>query len=178
LSLIAAGHDCFHARRALDEDTKTIADTFLDHELVLSKANIHRVLGLNHARALLAWRTIDSGKPGTPKLRFFDTPRCRRLFEALRSIVTNPNNPEDALKIDANDDTGEGHDDFYDAFRYAVATRLGASLSRLETGTAPDIGSFDPTVLSAEHERLYRHRSKLLPTHTPGTRIPTLWEAT
>ncbi|MFN7341548.1 MAG: terminase large subunit domain-containing protein [Opitutia bacterium] len=167
IGVIAAGHDCFHARRAMDENTPTIAETFLDYRLILQKANVHRVLGLNHCRSMLAWRTVEKGEPGQPRLRFFDTPRCRRLFEALRTLVTNPANPEDVLKIDADDDTGQGHDDFYDAFRYAITSRPLPNLSAAVAGELPALSSFSPEILAAEHEAKYRHRSRPLGTH-PG----------
>lgn len=164
---IAAGHDTMHVRRALDENTPTIAETFLDYGLILEKANIHRVLGLNNTRQLLTWRTIDKGGPGTPRLRFFATPRVVKLFDSLRLVVTNPDNPEDALKVDANPDTGEGGDDAYDAFRYLCATRVAAA-TPLVSGTSLD-STFDPEVLRLEHERLTRQRGDLPALHHTTT---------
>lgn len=165
---VAAGHDVMHARRSMDENTPTIAETFINFDLVLEKANIHRVLGLNNCRSLLAWRTIDNGKPGVPRLRFFDTPRVRKLVDSLRTVVTNPDNPEDALKVNANPDTGEGGDDAYDAFRYLCATRIGAAAST--SGSESLESTFSAGVLRSEYERLYRRRNELTDGRlkTPG----------
>jgi hypothetical protein len=162
---IAAGHDVFHSRRAIEENTPTIAETFLNYDLILEKANIHRVLGLNNCRALLAWRTIDRGSAGIPRVRFFDTPRCRKLVSELKVIVTNPDNPEDALKVNAHPDTGEGGDDAYDCFRYLCATRIMGGASDL--ATAPLLSTSDPAILRAEYERLYRRRGSIGPAVVP-----------
>lgn len=160
---IAAGHDVTHVRRAMDENTPTIQETFLTHDLNLEKANIARVLGLNNCRELLAWRTVDQGKASTPRLRFFDTPRNRKLFEALRVVVADPDNPEDALKVDANPETGEGGDDAFDAFRYLCATRI--AHAAVDVGGDSLHSTFTPEVLRAEYERNYRGRNgtKALP---------------
>ena len=48
--------------------------------------------------------------------------RCRRLVETLPSMQHDPNRPEDALKLDADED-GFGGDDAADALRYLVATK-------------------------------------------------------
>lgn len=153
---IAAGHDVMHNRRAIEENTPTIAETFLGFDLILDKANIHRVLGLNNCRALIAWRTVDRGSAGVPRLRFFKTPRVLRLFSELKTIVTDPDNPEDALKVNANPDTGEGGDDAYDCFRYLCATRIMGGLS--DMGAIPLESTTSPEILRAEVERLYRRR--------------------
>jgi hypothetical protein len=41
------------------------------------------------------------------------------LIECLPSLMHNPNDPEDVLKVDT-DENGNGGDDWYDAARYAV----------------------------------------------------------
>jgi hypothetical protein len=54
--------------------------------------------------------------------RMFIDPRCAKLIAQIPALQHDPNRPEDVLKIDVDDDTGEGGDDAADAFRYLVQT--------------------------------------------------------
>ncbi len=161
-SQIAAGHDVYHDHKARGENTPTVADALMGEGLITTPANISRIQGLNEMRRLLAWRGIArdaSGNPtggnDIPRLRFFDTRPVRRLWDQLMTIVSDPDRPEDALKVDADPDTGEGGDDGYDALRYAIASRpaggIGAPLPEMDSTT-------DPVILAAEYERLHRRR--------------------
>ncbi len=77
------------------------------------------------------------------------------MFEQLEVMVCDPDDPEDALKLNANRDTGEGGDDGYDALRYAMASRPPPA------GPPPDEGVFDAWSPEAlEHEMREGRRSK------------------
>ena len=131
----------------------TIAEQFQSCGIYLTQANISRRAGLNNLRQYLAWRGPD-GKDGTPALRFMRTEGNLWLFNQLEVMVCDPDDPEDALKLNAND-TGEGGDDGYDALRYALASRPPPA------GPPPDEGPLDawsPDVL--EHEMREGRRSK------------------
>jgi Terminase-like family. len=116
--VIAGGHDAWHDRKAHGENGPTDAERLQGYGLPLIKATISRVSGLTNLR----WYTTLNGVKH-PRLRFFDTPSVRALVEQVRTITTNPDNPEDALKVDADPDTGLGGDDGYDALRYMMMLR-------------------------------------------------------
>ncbi|HWV58696.1 MAG TPA: terminase family protein [Longimicrobiales bacterium] len=116
-----AGHDCWAEVKARGETVPTIATQMAELGLPLRKASVSRVAGLNNLRHYTAWRGLGpNGSDTTPRFLIFDTPNNRRVFETLESMVTDPDNPEDALKIDA-DELGEGGDDAYDMVRYLLA---------------------------------------------------------
>jgi len=119
LAYIVAGHDAWSEVRARGENTRSIADQFMDEGIILIKANISRVMGLNNLREFLTW---DDDTGWDPMLRFMDTDGNRKCFEQLESMTTDPDDMEDVLKLDA-DDFGEGGDDMYDETRYATASR-------------------------------------------------------
>ena len=58
--------------------------------------------------------------------------RCKLLIRTMPTLVHNPKNPEDVLKVDADED-GQGGDDAYDSLRYGLvemsedAAKVGAS---------------------------------------------------
>lgn len=129
LSAVLAGPDVF----ARKQDGGTIAQDYATlkapdgspspHRLSLRPANTDRV---NGAAAILK-RLGDPGAddPGhriPPRLFVFDT--CTRLIESLPALEHDPHRPEDVLKVDCDED-GNGGDDFYDAFRYAVMGAAG-----------------------------------------------------
>jgi hypothetical protein len=135
-ALVYAGHDCWAVRRAHGENTPTVAETFLEYGITLIKASIDRVQGLNNLREYVKWQG-----PGDvvwqPKLLIFDTPGNRRTFEALESMMVDPDDLEDVVKRDADPETGEGGDDPYDMVRYGLAAR------RLTPRHAPAPLAFD-----------------------------------
>lgn len=116
--VVAGGHDLWHERKAHGEIGPTDAERLQAFGLPLVRATISRVSGLNNLR----WYTTLNGVT-TPRARFFDTPSVRKLVEHLRTVVTDPDRPEDALKVDADPDSGVGGDDGYDAFRYMMMLR-------------------------------------------------------
>ncbi|MGH7530536.1 MAG: hypothetical protein ACREMN_09165 [Gemmatimonadales bacterium] len=124
LGYIVAGHDCWAEVRARGEDTPSIAEQFAECGVHLSEANIDRRHGLNNLRHALAWRGRGpNGTDGLPRLTFMRTEGNLWLFDQLETMVCDPGDPEDVLKLNANPDTGEGGDDGYDCLRYGVASR-------------------------------------------------------
>jgi len=148
---VYAGHDCWHDHRARQENVPTLAEEFLREGFVFVQANISRIAGLNNLRRFLDWDNDDDA----PWLVFMDTEGNRRCFEQLESMPSDPDNPEDALKQDA-DEFGNGGDDMYDETRYAVASRAVPSGNRtLER----DTGAWSQEALEVEYEN--SRKSKL-----------------
>lgn len=163
--IIHAGHDVFAEQRARNDFTPTIAEEFLPHGLLMTKANVARVLGLNNLRRYLQWKnTGPDGGPGAPKLVFHDTPGNRHTFEVLESMLRDPKDPEDAMKRDYVDgnDTMQG-DDPYDCIRYLCASRPIEARSPEETFS----GCWDPKLLAQEAAR----KATVRPRVTGGRRL-------
>lgn len=124
LQSIPAGHDIFNEERAKSQQdgTPRISEALAAHGIACHKANIARVHGLNTLRRFL--QIPANGIP--PKLLIMDTPGNRLVYKQLETMVTNPNQPEDVLKVDADDHSapGESGDDGYDMLRYAMASRM------------------------------------------------------
>lgn len=126
LQYIAAGRDCWADVRARGENVPTVAEQFIQYGLPLVPANISRVSGLNNMRAYFT--TIgpigDDGFPMDlePRCQIFKTDGNFRTYDILESMVLDPLDMEDALKIDV-DEFGEGGDDPYDMVRYGMASR-------------------------------------------------------
>jgi len=164
LHYIVAGHDVTGKHIARGEDVPTIQEHFLEHNILLSLANIHRKQGLQQLRKMLDWETSGpfvGGKPteGDPRLRFFDTPNNRKCLEQMENMTVDPRDPEDVLKVNA-DDFGEGGDDMYDETRYACASRPPSPDS---PWAQSELDAWSPAVL--EHEmregrRVKRHTDK------------------
>ena len=154
---MAAGRDCWHVHRARGENTPTIAEWLIGAGIPLIKANTDPVHGLNNLRDYTAWRARGPrGEDTDPALFFMDTPGNRWLFEQCASMVTDPDDPEKALKVDADPETGEGGDDGYDALRYAVASRPPRPRS---IWAEEQIRAWDPTVLEHEAKESRRVRT-------------------
>jgi hypothetical protein len=117
-NIVAGGHDAWHDVKARGETGPTIAERMQGAGIPLVKATISRVSGLNNLRWYTTLNNVER-----PRLRFFDTPGVRALLDQVRTIVTDPDYPEDALKVDADADTGVGGDDGYDALRYMMMLR-------------------------------------------------------
>ena len=116
-----AGHDCWADVRARGEDVPTIAEQFARAHLPLQQASISRVAGLNNMRDYITLRDF-GGESRDPRFVIFSTPGGRHVFSSLESMVTDPNDMEDSLKINA-DEYGVGGDDDYDMVRYGLASR-------------------------------------------------------
>lgn len=174
LAYITAGHDAWAKMKARGEDTPTIAETFATMGLPLAQANIDRKMGLQTLRGALAIKGMGpNGTDGEPRLVFLDTPGNRKCFEQLEQRVTDPDDPEDVLKTDA-DDWGEGGDDLYDETRYAMASRPQAARSTWGSDEQPS--AWDPNMLQAEHERLTRGRGDRARQRHPLNDSDNAWE--
>ena len=143
-----AGHDCWNEQRARGENTPSIADQFLKEGIRLQKANISRVTGLNNFRQYLTYdKTDPTHRP--PRFKIMATAANLRVFETLEGMVTDPDRPEDALKVDA-DEYGQGGDDAYDMVRYGLAARP-------LVGKAPvdetEFSAFSPEALASDMEQ-------------------------
>lgn len=121
LRYTAAGHDCWNEIKARSDKTPSTFEECAKLGFLLIKANTSRVSGIQNMRRYLRWKEPD-GQEIDPRFLICDTPSNRRVFECLEGIVSDPDNPEDALKVDA-DDQGQGGDDPYDMVRYGLASR-------------------------------------------------------
>jgi phage terminase large subunit len=112
LSGFVAGADIF----AKQWNGRSVADEYAAEGIHLKPANMDRQNG---------WASIIRrlGDPlGGHAPRMFIDPRCAKLIAQIPALQHDPNRPEDVLKIDVDDDTGEGGDDAADACRYLVNT--------------------------------------------------------
>lgn len=124
LRYISAGHDLWSKRRAYGDSGETLWEYFSSEGIVCVQADTDRVNGYQNLIRYMAWKTVDDGKPGTPRLRFFDTPGNVLALAQLANMVTVEGGGEDVLKVDA-DERGDGGDDIYDETRYgAMSVRL------------------------------------------------------
>lgn len=111
--IITVGTDAFKLTAG---QSVTLADQYQQHGLKMSPADMSpgsRIAGWQHIAQLLG-----DPRNGTPP-RFFVSEHCGRFIEALPGLQRNPNNPEDALKVDT-DENGDGGDDFPDGARYGL----------------------------------------------------------
>jgi phage terminase large subunit len=153
LRYVCAGKDAFHVHKARGENTPTIAEQMSAEGVPLIPANDARVEGLNNLRGYLAWEHAGpNGEVDDPGLRFFDNEGNRKCLAQLEEIVPDPDDPEDALKVDA-DEFGAGGDDMYDETRYACASRPSRAPSMEHQRP---FGTFDPAILQLEAERTHR----------------------
>lgn len=108
-----AGADVFNktgqSEKSIDEQYAALGIKFTHAETSAGS----RVGGAHHLQKLL-------GQPERGVApRWFITRNCERLINCLPYLEVDPNNPEDVLKVDA-DERGEGGDDAYDAVRYGL----------------------------------------------------------
>ncbi len=113
IAIFVAGGDCF----TRESTGRTIADSWQDEGWKLTQAMLHRKSGA--AEWLRRIGNDTAGVPCTVQI----TTRCTRLIECIPMMLSNPNDPEDVLKIDCDED-GDGGDDPYDASRYGIVDRL------------------------------------------------------
>lgn len=126
LRYVTAGHDCWADHKARGERVPTIAEQMSNLGLPLIRANISRIAGVQNMRRYLRWKeraSLDGAEREIqPKFRLCDTPANRRVYDCLETRISDPDDPEDVLKTDA-DHRGEGGDDAYDMVRYGLASR-------------------------------------------------------
>ncbi len=115
-----AGHDVF-AKRG-DSQGLTLAQQFAQAKspetelpigIKLEHATLDRAAGWQEIARRLGNAELEIG----PTLQIFKT--CPKTITGITRLVTDPNDPEDVLKVDA-DANGEGGDDEGDMLRYAV----------------------------------------------------------
>lgn len=127
LQTIVAGWDCWSKKAIIKQGTPpTIAEEFLNHGLVLGRAQIDRVQGATQVRNYLAWRGKDRDAKGAAvdgKPRFFVFETCPITFDALSRMQYDPDHPEDVLKVDATEGDPLTGDDAYDMVRYGLMSR-------------------------------------------------------
>lgn len=109
---VVAGHDCWAKGK---DEQQTVADKFKEKGYHLEQAVTARVIG---ARAVGERLGNHECEPPIAPTLFFDK-RTKEVFNALARMVHDPHNPEDVLKVNADED-GRGGDDQYDMVRYGV----------------------------------------------------------
>lgn len=114
-----AGHDCWAKKKGTDP---SIAEDFIQHGIVLQRANIARVLGAKQVREYLTHKTDAQGNRTGPRCYFFNT--VPMIFDCLERMVNNPDELEDVLKVDSVDGDPNTGDDGYDGgVRYPLMSR-------------------------------------------------------
>jgi len=158
LSYIVAGHDCWAEHKARRDDaTESTAERFSQHGIHLTQASIARYAGLKNFREQVAWQEIGpGGEDAEPNFFWMETDGNHKNFENIQVITVDPDDPEDALEVDADPTTGEGGDDDYDETRYGLASRPARSMP---TWTEADVRAWSRAVLAAEVEKGRRHLS-------------------
>lgn len=104
---VHAGHDCWADIKARGENVPTLTEQFYREGFLLHKASISRIAGVQNLRRYFSLNN------GIPRVRFFDTPGNRAMFECIATRIADPDELEDVLKQDA-DESGNGGDDRYD----------------------------------------------------------------
>jgi hypothetical protein len=114
LQYTVAGLDCWAQRKSHGEaDTvRTIADQCAESGWAMIRADVARISGANNIRVYLRDRVF----------KVIKTPGALAVLSCLESRINDPTDPEDVLKVDADQD-GRGGDDDYDMLRYGLASR-------------------------------------------------------
>jgi phage terminase large subunit len=145
LRYIVAGHDCWNRGR---DGGPSIAELFYNlpkyypsfnlPTINLTKANIARVAGASQLREYISYKdkVIENGQTIDGKPRFYIFKPYQTVYDTLARMIfdTNGPNPEDVLKVDA-DENGYGGDDDYDMTRYGLMSR--PSIGKRATRVAP-----------------------------------------
>lgn len=124
LVTVTAGHDCWAVKppkiNKQEINPPTIAEEFLENNIILRKAVLDRVAGAAQIRKYLAWKNLP-GSRTKPRLFIFKT--CPITFDCLSRMIHDPDKPEDVLKVDAEEGNVMTGDDPYDMVRYKVMGR-------------------------------------------------------
>lgn len=118
---ISAGHDAWATRGG--DDAEAIADKWAKAVraavgydcLSLERAVVDRVNGAQAIQEGL-------GRPPDRRPTLYIWRGCTETIKAIPRMVTDPRNPEDVKKVNA-DAQGRGGDDYYDQLRYGVMGR-------------------------------------------------------
>lgn len=119
ITRFVAGTDCF----SKESTGRTIADSWAEVGWTLKPATVDRKAGA----AQWLRRLGNDAAQLAPTIQI--TSRCTRLIETIPMLLSNPNDPEDVLKVDC-DEEGDGGDDAYDAARYGIMVAPAASVVR------------------------------------------------
>ena len=118
LSLVYAGHDCWHKPTAHGAKGESTFEVFAKRGILLTKADIDLING---------GRAVNRQLKGRPfRVRIVKTKGNARVFDQLGEILPDENDIRKPAKVDA-DEHGVGGDDGSDAFRYGLATRVPAA---------------------------------------------------
>ena len=118
LSYTVAGADVKIRDEARGSFGPSVMEQFGSEGWFLMNADQSRVAGYQNLLRYIESRQIE----------FEDTPGNRAVIATLREMVTDPDFPNDVLKVDADPLTGEGGDDAYDMLRYLAMSRPLASV--------------------------------------------------
>lgn len=152
-----AGHDCWSDIRAKVENLPTTAETFAKAKVPLMRASISRIAGLKNMREYVNY---DAEKGMRARFQLLITDNNERCFEQLGTMVSDPDNLEDALKMDA-DEYGEGGDDMYDECRYGLASQpLKPRAQQEQKPAAPEHYDDKLEKLAKELDRTRRRKGK------------------
>jgi phage terminase large subunit len=113
ISITFASPDMWQRKSSNLNLVTTPAKEFENERLVLTQADDDRKQGVAKLHRLFA--DLPDGKPGLQITR-----DCPGLIECIQAMLSDPKNPEDVLKVDADPETGEGGDDAYDCLRYLL----------------------------------------------------------
>jgi hypothetical protein len=120
--IIHSGHDIEQKKgEAIGFKGPTIAERLIARRLKTIKGNNARVLGLNNMRLYTNWEETWP-KERRPRFTLMDTDGNRKCLTQMQAMQVDPDDLEDALKVDA-DAAGRGGDDSYDETRYALMSR-------------------------------------------------------
>lgn len=175
LSHVEAGHDCWSVRDAFNlGEQPTTQERFFAAGFQMRQAITDRAAGLRQLREYTAVAGLGatlladgSRAPGEPMLVWFDTAANRTSIGNLQRVLMDADakgaKAEDAKKVDADPETGEGGDDDYDCLRYGMARRPPRIASSLMD---QPLDAFSTEALKADIERrrhIAPHRRKRNP---------------
>lgn len=86
---------------------------------IIHRANTNRVQGVQELRRYFAIRGRENG---IPMLSFFKN--TQDVFDTCASMQYDTINPEDVIKVDADESNNFNGDDSYDSLRYAIMGRV------------------------------------------------------
>lgn len=119
---VYAGPDCWqaHPRKMGEVQGPNVAEELWGLGWTMVGAANARIAGLNNLRR---YCHVDPARPATvPRFQFMDTLGNRQCLKQMQAMTLDPDDPEDALKVDA-DASGRGGDDCYDETRYGLMSR-------------------------------------------------------
>lgn len=172
-----SGLDTFSKRQAHTMAQESVQDVFGRYGIRTTPAHTARVQGWAALRRQLSSKD-SSGNPCVPRLRICDTPGNQWALARLLELSPDPSNPEDLLKVDANDD-GEGGDDAADCLRYGIASPPWVPRSPVPTVT-PWKAGVDDKEWQSFVQMSAKHPEGLIQQDSPGgegydSQLPLDW---